>query len=250
MYIRTNDGSIETPDGRVIYFSLDRFISEIAKGSACFICGGTSAKKSFNNEHVLPDWVLKRCELHSRRVTLPNSEGFMYGRYVIPCCTECNALMSELFEVPISAAFEEGYRGLVEFMKSEGGPRLFVWLAMLFLKTHLKDRDFRWDLDARRGNEKIADIYDWTELHHIHCLVRSFYSGASLSPRVFGSVALLRATKSDEQFDYGDLLPGKAVLLRLGDVAVLAILNDSGAVIRSLKEVFDALTGPLTSGDT
>ena len=248
MYIRTTDGSIEAPGGRVIYFSVDRFISEIAKGDACFICGGKPTEKPFNDEHVLPAWILRKHALHSGKIALPNSADFMYGRYVIPCCTECNSRMSEIFEAPISAAFEQGYQGVRQFLRGDGGPLLFLWLASLFLKTHLKHRELRWHLDARRGDEKIADLYDWTELHHIHSIVRAFYSGAKLNARVYGSLVLLPASMNEgpEYFDYGDLFPGRSVLLRLGDTTVVAILNDSGAVLRSMEEVLNAITGPVT----
>ncbi|MGH9613282.1 MAG: hypothetical protein ACRD4P_09415, partial [Bryobacteraceae bacterium] len=161
---------------------------------------------------------------------------------------ECNADMSKFLEDPISGAFEGGYKAVQDFIKGGGGPRLFAWLASIFLKTHLKDRELRWHLDARRGEHKIAKLYDWRELHHIHCIVRSFYSGARLAPDVYGSLAVLPANLSEgpEFFDYGDLLPGRSILLRLGDTAVLAVLNDAGAVCGAMAHVFEALTGPLT----
>lgn len=248
MLLTTPDGSVETRDGRVVLFSVHRFISEIAQGHVCFICGADPTTKQFNNEHVIPDWVLRRYALHSGRVIMPNSAELAYGRYVIPCCVECNAAMSEFLEGPISEAFEGGCKGLELLIKDGGGPRLFVWLASIFLKTHLKDRELRWHLDVRRGEQKIAELYDWTELHHIHCIVRSFYSGARLAQGVYGSLAILPASGGEgpESFDYGDLLPGRSILLRLGDAAVIAVLNDSGAALGVLDQVFKAITGPLT----
>ncbi|MGE5487285.1 MAG: hypothetical protein ACM3ZB_05625 [bacterium] len=239
---------IEASDRRIVYFSVDRFVSEIAQGAACFICGCSVSEKQFSGEHVLPDWLLKRHGLHSGRVVLPNSAEFMYGRYVVPCCSPCNARMAEVFEVPISTAFGQGYDAVGRFIRDGGGSLLFIWLASLFLKTHLKHRELRWHLDSRLGDEKIADLYDWKELHHIHCIVRSFYSGARLTPRVYGSLALLPANMDEgpEHFDYGDLFPGRAVLLRSGDTALVAVLNDSGAVLGAMKEVFDKIRGPLT----
>jgi hypothetical protein len=111
MWFPTPDGSVETRDGRVVLFSVDRFISEIVHGSGCFICGASPASKQFNDEHVIPDWILKRHELHSGRLIMPNSEDFMYGRYVIPCCVECNTEMSKFLEGPISAVFDRGIQG-------------------------------------------------------------------------------------------------------------------------------------------
>jgi hypothetical protein len=39
MFIQTSDGSIEDIDGKIIYFSLNRFIRDICQGNCCFICG-------------------------------------------------------------------------------------------------------------------------------------------------------------------------------------------------------------------
>jgi len=166
VFVRTTGGSVEAPDGRVVSLGVDRFISAIAHGDACFICGVAPAEKRFNDEHVIPNWILKRHELHSRRLVTPNKADLMYGRNTVPCCIECNALMANSLEKPISEAFRGGYTAVCEFMRGEHGPLLFVWLASLFLKTHLKDRELRWNLDERAGGQKIAECYDWAEFYH------------------------------------------------------------------------------------
>jgi hypothetical protein len=247
MFLREADDSVVDRKGRVVFFSLDRFIAEIAQGGFCFVCGASPGDKEFNDEHVIPDWVLKKHRLHSGRLVLPNTAELMYGRYVLPCCVDCNAEMSAVFEAPISEAFAGGYKTVCDFVEARA-PLVFTWLALMFLKTHLKHRELRWHLDARRGQEKIADLYNWNQLHHIHCIIRSFYSGATVAPRVYGSLAVLPATliESPEHFDYGDLRPGRSVLFRFGDAAVIAILDDCGAVMGAMEHVFKALGGPLT----
>ena len=48
----------------------NRFIREIGEGNCCFICGANPGSKAFNDDRVIPDWVLAKHGLHSNRITL------------------------------------------------------------------------------------------------------------------------------------------------------------------------------------
>ena len=190
----SEDGSVESHDGRIALFSLERFLAEIRDGDGCFICGARANTKHFNNEHVIPDWVLRDRGLHSSKLVLPNQAAFMYGRYVVPCCKDCNESMATEFEEPIREAFAKGYEGVANFMRGGGAALLWRWLALIFLKLHLKHRELRWHLHQQLGETRISEAYDWTQLHYIHCVVRSFYTGARIDPRVYGSLFVWSAT--------------------------------------------------------
>jgi len=71
--------------GKVLYFSIRSFIDKIAGGNVCFICGADPDTVVFNDEHVIPDWILSRHNLHARLITLPNEADLKYGQYVVPC---------------------------------------------------------------------------------------------------------------------------------------------------------------------
>src|SRR5579859_1321856 len=109
MYTKTLDGSFLDETGKVIYFSIQRFVNDICEGNCCFICGKKPDEVAFNEEHVLPDWLLRKYNLHNRQITLPNLRGYTYSQYKIPCCVPCNTLMGETFETPISALVSQGY---------------------------------------------------------------------------------------------------------------------------------------------
>lgn len=99
--------------------------------------------------------------------------------------------MAREFEDPISNLIAGGDKAVFEHVTREGPWLLFRRLALILFKTHLKDRSLRFNLDKRQGAEKISELYDWEEMHHIHCIARSFYTGAQLDPTVFGSVLML-----------------------------------------------------------
>jgi hypothetical protein len=116
------------------------------------------------------------------------------------------------------------------------GLEFFVWLGLIFLKIHLKDRDFRVVRDLREPDDKIGDVYDWQALHHMHCLVRCVINGAHLEKEVFGSLAA----------DYGDVFSAQTMLLRLGDVTLITTFNDACGAINGAMPILERIEGPLS----
>lgn len=203
-------------DGKVLFFGLERFKREIVEGGGCFICGCSPKEHVFNDEHVIPDWLLREFDLHNKQISLPNLAGLKYSQYKVPCCVRCNSLLGQSFEIPVSKLLKGGYEAVCEHMKKNGPWLLYLWLSLVFFKTHLKDRSLRFALDKRKGTEKIAEIYDWNTMHHIHCVIRSIYTGIPLNQKIMGSFFLLPAKMAShiEPFDYIDLFFTKTIFLR------------------------------------
>ena len=131
----TTDNSVLDGKGRIIFFSLRRFISDVSEGNCCFVCGAPAGTVPFNDEHILPDWILRRFNLHNRTIKLPNGTQFRYGEFKIPCCAECNNTMGRKFETPLSEIFASGPKALSQHLKNEGPYRLFCSVALIFMKA-------------------------------------------------------------------------------------------------------------------
>lgn len=248
LLIRCSDESLEDSSGRVLLFSVKRFAQDVCEGDRCFICGATREQRQFNDEHILPRWILRKYRLLGQSITLPNGTTHRYDQYKIPCCAECNSAMGMVFENPIQSLVEKGYRAVVEHLKQHG-PRLFFdWLSLIYLKTHMKDKRLALYRDERAGTQTIGDFYEWETLHHIHCLARSFYIGAEYSTEVFGSFLVLPAVTGDyeQPFDFGDIYYAKSILLRLGDIAFVAVFNDAGAALSNFYDQLVKIEGPLS----
>jgi len=248
MFRKTDDGSVLTSDDRVVFFSFRRFIADIVQGNCCFICGARPGAVPFNDEHILPDWILRKFELHDKTITLPNGGKFRYARFRIPCCEPCNSKMGRELETHMSALFAGGYDAFARYLK-EGNPWfLFGWMSLIFLKTHLKDNALYFHKDRRKGEQRIGELHAWQDLHHIHCVARSFYTQCELSAEVCGSVLVLPAKiiPGVESFDYGDLSFAQTMLLRIDDIAIITVLDDSNALnsIRMSEEW--KINGPLS----
>lgn len=246
VYFKTPDGSFVDSDGRVIFFSCERFVRDICEGDCCFICGASRSTKTFNDEHVLPEWLLRRYDLFNRRLTLPNGTEFRYDQYTIACCADCNSLMGKEIEEPISGLVEKGADAVYEYLKQKGPLTFFVWMGLIFLKTHLKDRHLRFNRDLRMEDGSISDLYSWENLHHIHIVARCFYSGCQISPDVIGSILVLpiRKDASKENFDFADLTQAQTMLLRLGDIAFVVVFNDSCGTMNLARKFVERIRDP------
>jgi hypothetical protein len=243
------DESVLDSSGRIIFFSLPRFISNISEGDDCFICGAKPNTVPFNNEHVLPDWILRRYQLHDKAIQLSNRTRIPYRELKIPCCEDCNRTMGDKFEKPISEMFAKGPTAISQEFEENGPWRVFCWMALIFVKTHLKDKYLRLHRDYRKGEMKIGELHSWEDLHHIHCVARAFHTGARLSLAAIGSMLIVPAKVRShfESFDYVDLSFAQTMLLRIDETALFAVFDDSQAVLSVFYEdLLHRIQGPVS----
>lgn len=237
-------------DNRILFYELNHFIKDIVNGGCCFICGALPGSKEFNDEHIIPDWIIRKFNLHDKRITLPNLSKIQYSKYKVPCCKDCNSELGRHFEEPMSELLSKSYEEIsIELNNSiEKRDLLFRWLCLVYFKTHLKDKSLRENLDRRTGDNKIGDIHWWEDFHHIHCIVRSHHTNAIIHPEVYGSIYVNKiiSKEVEEKFDYIDNPWTKGVLLQLGDFCIASILDDSSAAISMYSNQILAIKGNLS----
>lgn len=234
-----DDGSILDESGRYLFVSVDRFKDCVCRGKVCFLCAKN--KPDFTKEHIVPDWLLRECGLHSQWITLPNGTKIQYGKYVVPCCEACNRFMGEHLEGRVSEAIKQGIPGVERLLETSSGElSLRTWLNLIFIKTHLKDTGLRMSRDRRQSTESIADSfdYDWGDLHHAYCISRSPLIGASVHKLALGSLAIVPTTSGiEERFDIIDLTIAKTFALRVGGVGLITVFGDGGAVLQKMQQL-------------
>lgn len=241
------DQSIIAQDGRILLFSCQRFIDEIVMGDACFVCGASPRDKLFNDEHVVPRWILRRYGLFDKEITLPNGERRHYRGYRVPCCVDCNSLLGERLETPVSQLLDGDYTEVMQRLDEPNLRLLFTWMTLLFFKVHIKDRSVRVHKDLRLGSEAIGDFYDWGDMHHLHAIARSPFTKASLMPEVIGSIRVyeIAGQLTNEGYDYLDFTFDQTVIVRLGRIGIVATLNDSTAAESVWSDRLDLIDGPI-----
>jgi hypothetical protein len=233
-------------DGSIRHFSRRAFVQLACDLQRCFICGAPKTAKPFNDEHVIPDWILRRFTLHSRYITLPNAGRVMYGRYTLRCCIACNERLGQFLETPISQLFRESFDETAANL-TQHAVALYQWLCLLFIKVLLKDRDIRADPDFRNPSKPLGDLYDWDGVHHIHSVARAPSLGTIVEPTVPGTTLVFRTKTDDEAFDFGDLSDYSTICLRLGSVGIVSVLNDCGLVARMVSGYLSRISGPLNA---
>jgi hypothetical protein len=238
-------GSLIGTDGKVRHFGREAFATLASDTDRCFVCGISSADASFNNEHVVPDWLLRRFGLHSRHITLPNGRQLMYGRYTLRCCRVCNSILGQRIETPISRLFVDDFLATAHNLQTEP-TLLYQWLCLLFIKLHLRDREIRVHPDPRRESGAIAESYDWDGLHHVHSVARTAHSGASIDDDVIGTILIFEVNPTEESFDLGALYDYRTILVRIGTVGIASVLNDAALVGPMVRGYLSGISGPLS----
>jgi hypothetical protein len=243
------DQTIRDSNGRVLLFSCDDFVNDICLGNSCFICGAAPGTREFNYEHVVPRWVLRHYKLFGAEMTLPNGEFHHYDSYGVPCCKDCNSFLGDNVEIPVSRLLKGRFDQVAARLDDKAILLLFVWLNLLFIKTHLKDRLLPVNRDSRKGSSKIADTYDWPDLHHIHAVARAPFVGAEVGRAVIGSIAIFPVTdlRAGETFDWIDLTAGQTVAIRAGETGIVAVLNDAKMAQWAIAHILHSIDGPLTT---
>jgi hypothetical protein len=241
--LRHKDGTILDLNGRELFLGLERFKALVKDVKRCFVCGARANEKPFNDEHIIPDWVQRSYGLRAKAIRLSNGTDFPYPKYKIRCCQECNSFLGATFEGPISSALARGPDHFFDWYQSEAF-RVFLWLNLIYLKTHLKDNQLRLERDQRAPDTRLGDLYDWTELHHCHAMIRAARFGFEIdTEKILGSVFLFQLGDwaRERPYDYNDHLPTHTLMIRLGEIAFICALNDSCGVFQGLMPKIERL---------
>ncbi|MEK6304516.1 MAG: hypothetical protein AABO41_27835 [Acidobacteriota bacterium] len=147
----------------------------------------------------------------------------------------------------MAALFRDDFDGLASELSAPNNCLLYQWLCLLFIKTHLKDRDLRADRDRRNPSPQLSEFYDWEGLHHIHTVARAVQSRTVIDPNVQGTILVFEMGADPEPFEYGDLYDHSTIFIRIDRVGVVAVLNDCGGAGFVLAAFLSGITGPLSN---
>lgn len=213
-------------DDKLEFMGIEEFKERIVRNKGCFICGsprkmkGVSAEeaKTFNGEHIIPQWLIRRCHLEDERVLLPDGRKIPYIKYVIPCCEECNERLGRKIENPVSRLFFKGNDEVLEKpLRKEIETMLFTWLSLIFIKTHLWDGSLEELLTD--------DSYDWEGIYNIWRTARSILEKPKEDHQ--GSLMILEC-EDTPHFAYKDNLTNKTIMLKIDKICLIAVLDDRG----------------------
>ena len=232
-FVITDDECIRRKGSEeILYYSVDKFIEVIVKTKNCFMCGVSPDSADFDNEHIVPNWLLREFKIHNAKITLPNNTFTQYSKYTIRCCKNCNKLLNREYEVPISNIIKGGFEQIQQAISTSKGRKLFFcWMALIFIKKHLKDREYPLERNPNKsdGRTIAEEHHDFVELHHIYCLARQAFSKAHINPNVYGTLFVLEAElyeEKSENYSSDSNTNGSTMMLRINDACIFVVFND------------------------
>lgn len=227
----TSGGSILRPDGEFVFVHTADFAENILMGKNCFLCGCYPDGVEFNNEHVIPDWLLRYAGISNMSITLPNGRLLRYSSYKVRSCAQCNSFLSKNVEDPISQAIKGGFESFSEFL-SQNRKLVFQWLCLIYYKAHFRDFSLRYNVDQRQSETPIGALYAWPNFHHIFCVARSVIFDARFSSRVVGTIKVFQLADWERHgnYDYRDHWVTDTLFIRIKDICIYVSFTDAEAV--------------------
>jgi hypothetical protein len=192
-------------------------------------------KKNRTDEHIFPKWVQNRFSLWNQKLTLLNGTTIPYRHLTIPCCAQCNNEHLHPIEKRVADASLGGPNAVAALDQLT----LFLWLGKIFYGILYKELFLRRDRASKRKCPIVTK-----EMLRAFAMHQVFLQAARLpfqfTPSIPASIFVFQvAAKGEKRFhwDFRDSLVHQTVSCRMGNIGILAALQDGGAQ-RDSREVY------------
>src|SRR5690606_26793915 len=125
--------------------------------------------------------------------------------------------------------------------------KIYHWVALVFFKTHLKDKYLLKERDRRKQSGVISDDYCWHCLYHIHNIIRQHYTGTRIANSAYGTILVYESLREQElqTFDYLDNLNSQVVMIQVGSIVIFVALTDCKASLGLYRTFLSKINGSL-----
>ena len=228
--------TIQDSNGDFIFLGERDFVNLSKNINLCFVCLRRSGEET--DEHVIPRWAIKNFGLTKGR-SISGWKKIDYPRLKIPSCFACNQGLRFHYEDAVSVAFKQGFDAVVELHKSDS-TLLLRWLNLLFFKRHYFDLFVRKTPRNDVAAGSLGDDHDWGLLNLHHMMFRAPLYNVRIANKNIGSLEIIRVRDEgwSGPWDYVDDLNSGVILVRAGDVALVACLQDGGLMNSMFKGRF------------
>lgn len=222
------DGSIIFEDGTVFHWSPSRLNRLVSTDNTCFLCGRDRSTTDFDEEHVLPQWILRDFNLKNEKVALPNNQLVPYYKYKIPCCERCNKWFGRNLETPMKNIVARASDNPKERILGANTELVYSWLANLQFKLSLKDFHWLWSKNPslHEGSIALAAGTDVNNLITAHMFLRTFPFDIRVNPNAIGNLTKLTAAPSEIKFNFKNSTDDQNIFIKFGRIALFATFGD------------------------
>jgi len=190
-------------------------------GDCCFLCA-EPLKEDFTQEHVIPQWLQKKYQLHNQRITLLNGTDISYRQLTIPCCSRCNRIHLSQLENHIKKYFT---KGILSDSQTDRHA-LYRWCAKIYIGLLYKELFLKANRE-RADSSKIGTHNSFDNLKILWLwLHTSFRQFQATDPP--GSVFIFRCADlpTGMSFDLLDDCFSNCIALRIGTIGVIVDFLD------------------------
>lgn len=194
----------------------------------CFLCGCILNEENKTEEHVIPKWLQNKYNLWDQLLTVLNGTDLPYRYLTIPCCRECNNIHLKPFEDKICEAQNNGFDSFIKLDKEI----IYLWLSKIFFGVMYKNLF----LDVSRKEPTKGKIIPPKYLKHFntHLLFLQGIRGRHKFIDFFpGSIFIFKTqlpNNIERQWDYMDNHYAMLISMRLGEIGVIAVLQDGNTL--------------------
>lgn len=190
----------------------------------CFVCGCLLDNNNKSEEHIYPKWLQRKFDLWNQELILLNRSKISYKNLKIPCCKNCNNIMSKKLEMPIEQAVSKGYDEFIKLDKKI----IFQWLNKLSYGMLFKELSLKREM----SNRDSSTIYTSEELEK-HKMQHLFLKSSILDVNYVNnpwSILIFKIGPDSEQKYWAYDNPyTQTAFIRMNDIGVICHLMDNGA---------------------
>jgi hypothetical protein len=189
----------------------------------CFLCGKKLKIKTA--EHVFPKWLMNKFELWDQKITLLNKTKIYYRNLTIPCCEECNNMYLSKIEKKIKDIYNEGFNKLL----GEDELLIYQWIGKIYYGLLFRELSLLID----RKNPAMGNIMNKELLYEFktfHGFLQSIRIPLLFEDFTPWSIFILKLHIDNrlDPFDYRDSFPCMTFSIRMGNIGIIACLEDNG----------------------
>ncbi len=205
----------------------------------CFLCGHKLGKKR-TTEHVFPKWLQQIFHLTNQKIHLLNRTTIPYRKLTIPCCQSCNTVYLATIEDAVKQYYQKGFSEFAKLDKL----LIFQWITKIFYGLLFKELSLRIERsDPMQGF--ITDPEILQELRTLHTFLQSVrmpFEFVGFHPwSIF--VVETHSYGDRRDFDYHDEFLTLTFSIRMGEIGIIACLEDNGAQEEIFSDYFEKFKG-------
>lgn len=206
----------------------------------CFLCGIDLDQNNSSDEHIFPKWLQREFNLWDKELRLLADDRVIpYRMLTIPCCKKCNGNYLSQLEQEIGDKYREGYEKFKDIDKF----KLFLWMSKIFYGLLFKELFLPLDRKQPHGDKILTqELLEQFRMAHMFLQgVRVKMIFDELNPWSIFIFNSKTAENKDLNFDFRDSFKGLVFGIRMGEISVVAVLQDNGAQAAIFKETIEKL---------